>query len=263
MRTDGSTLQEIGAAPAKVHSFGPQPVPECPPYDKSAGDRHVLIIEDDEPLARLLSTWLQKQSFSVEVAHDGEEAAAQLADGRFELVILDLNLPKRDGLSVLAELRGSAQGQLPVLVVSGRGRREDTVVALNQGADDYLMKPFSLHELVARAQALLRRQSGTPVGQKAPSATLTINRDDYSALRDGRRIDLTPREFAILDFMMQNSGKPVSRATLMREVWNTPLDPGTNIVDVYMKYLRDKIDAEGKEKLIRTVRGVGYVLQYA
>jgi DNA-binding response OmpR family regulator len=222
----------------------------------------VLVIEDDLPLAKLLCVWLGTQNFVVAMAPDGEAAIAAIEDGDFDLLLMDLNLPKMDGLALLAYLRASEHAHLPVLVLSGRSRTEDTVSTLNQGADDYLIKPFSLHELLARAQALLRRQGrGLPAIQRTQA--LTINREEFSAQRDGTRIDLTPREFAILEFMMQNRGKPVSRATLMQEVWKTPLDPGTNIVDVYMKYLRDKIDLNGKSKLIRTIRGVGYILNCA
>jgi DNA-binding response OmpR family regulator len=220
----------------------------------------VLVVEDDLPLA-----WLQAQNFAVSAAADGEAAvdAIEAEDaGSFDLVILDLTLPKMDGLALLGYLRGSGHAQLPVMVLSGRSSIEDTVSTLNQGADDYLIKPFSLQELLARAQALLRRQARGPA--LVPRTNLlTINREELSAQRDGTRIDLTPREFAILEFMLQHKGKPVSRATLMQEVWKTPLDPGTNIVDVYMKYLRDKIDLQGKSKLIRTIRGVGYVLHCA
>jgi DNA-binding response OmpR family regulator len=222
----------------------------------------VLVIEDDLPLAKLLCAWLQSQNFAVDMASDGEAAIAAIEDGSFDLLLMDLNLPKMDGLALLGYLRASEHAHLPVLVLSGRSRTEDTVSTLNLGADDYLIKPFSLHELLARAQALLRRQ-GRALPAIQQTQALTINRAEFSAQRDGMRIDLTPREFAILEFMMQNKGKPVSRATLMQEVWKTPLDPGTNIVDVYMKYLRDKIDLNGKSKLIRTIRGVGYVLNCA
>jgi DNA-binding response OmpR family regulator len=193
---------------------------------------------------------------------DGEAAIPAIEENQHDLLILDLNLPKMDGLALLAYLRTSDYAHLPVMVLSGRSRTEDTVSTLNQGADDYLIKPFSLQELLARVQALLRRHGRAPVGPAAGDS-LTINREEFTALRDGTRIDLTPREFAILEFMLQHKGKPVSRATLMQEVWKTPLDPGTNIVDVYMKYLRDKIDQNGKSKLIRTIRGVGYVLNCA
>jgi DNA-binding response OmpR family regulator len=222
----------------------------------------VLIIEDDLPLAKLLCAWLQTQNFVVNTVADGEAAIPAIEENQHDLLILDLNLPKMDGLALLAYLRTSGYAHLPVMVLSGRSRTEDTVSTLNQGADDYLIKPFSLQELLARVQALLRRYGRAPV-DAAASDSLTINREEFTALRDGTRIDLTPREFAILEFMLQHKGKPVSRATLMQEVWKTPLDPGTNIVDVYMKYLRDKIDQNGKSKLIRTIRGVGYVLNCA
>jgi DNA-binding response OmpR family regulator len=132
-------------------------------------------------------------------------------------------------------------------------------MALDQGADDYLIKPFSLKELMARIHSLLRRNS-TPEVRSANVGNLTINREEHRVMRGERRIDLTPREFEILAYLMSHAGKTVSRITLMREVWNIPFDPSTNIVDVYMKYLRDKVDLDGEEKLIRTVRGVGYVL---
>ncbi len=230
----------------------------------TAGPR-VLVVEDDLPLANLLCAWLRTHNFTVLKAADGEAAVDAIeagGAGSFDLVILDLTLPKMDGLALLGHLRGSEFAHMPVMVLSGRSSIEDTVSTLNQGADDYLIKPFSLQELLARAQALLRRQAKSPVLETRTDA-LTINREEFSAQRDGTRIDLTPREFAILEFMLQHKGKPVSRATLMQEVWKTPLDPGTNIVDVYMKYLRDKIDLQGKSKLIRTIRGVGYVLHCA
>ena len=239
--------------------------PPCAPAASRFASRRILVVEDDLPLAKLLSAWLQTQGFTVAMATDGEaamEAIETAGEERFDLLLLDLTLPKMDGLALLGYLRGSEHAHLPVLVLSGRGSIEDMVSTLNRGADDYLIKPFSLQELLARAQALLRRQAreSVPVPR---GESLTINREEFSARRDGTRIDLTPREFAILEFMLQHKGKPVSRATLMQEVWKTPLDPGTNIVDVYMKYLRDKIDFQGKSKLIRTIRGVGYVLHCA
>jgi DNA-binding response OmpR family regulator len=147
-----------------------------------------------------------------------------------------------------------------MLVLTARNRTEDLVMALEQGADDCLIKPFSFLELLARVRGLLRRDSA-PAVSSSKLGDLTINREEHRAVRGNRQIDLTPREFSILECLMSKAGKPVSRATLMREVWNTPFDPSTNIVDVYMKYLRDKIDIKGEVKLLRTVRGVGYVLR--
>ncbi len=228
-----------------------------------ANGKRLLIIEDDVPLARLLGSWLQTEGLAADLAHDGEEALAKIEAQQYALVLLDLNLPKVDGLTLLRKLHSESAGSA-VLVLTGRNRTEDLVLTLNQGADDCLVKPFSLMELTARIRALLRRRTaaGSEVPRKSP-AKLFLSRDEYRVERDGRRIDLTPREFDLLDYLMQQSPRPVSRATLMEEVWRIPFDPSTNIVDVYMKYLRDKIDGDGDQKLIRTVRGIGYALACA
>ncbi len=224
----------------------------------------ILVVEDDLPLARLLCSWLASEGFVADPAANAETALAKLGAATFSLTLLDLNLPGMDGLALLPKLH-AAQPGMPVMVLTGRSRTEDRVESLNVGADDCLIKPFSLVELLARMRALLRRRQATPHAAPAPRKQpgLLLDREEYRVERDGRRIDLTPREFALLDFLMRNAPKPVSRATLMEEVWRVPFDPSTNIVDVYMKYLRDKIDAAGEEKLIRTVRGIGYAVACA
>ena len=225
---------------------------------------HILVVEDDIPLARLLCSWLASEGFIGHVAHRAEAAFEKLSEDTFHLVLLDLNLPGMDGLAMLPRIH-AAQPGLPVLVLTGRSRTEDRIDSLNGGADDCLIKPFSLLELLARMRALLRRRTAASPAALPPKKELGLflNREEYRVERDGRRIELTPREFALLDYLMQHAPKPVSRATLMEEVWRVPFDPNTNIVDVYMKYLRDKIDASGEEKLIRTVRGIGYALACA
>ncbi len=235
------------------------------PAQESTSAR-ILVVEDDLPLARLLCSWLASEGFVADSAGNAETALAKLEAGEFSLTLLDLNLPGMDGLALLPKLH-AARPSMPIMVLTGRSRTEDRVESLNVGADDCLMKPFSLAELLARMRALLRRR---PVSSQAAPALvskkgpgLLLDREEYRVERDGRRIELTPREFALLDFLMRNAPKPVSRATLMEEVWRVPFDPTTNIVDVYMKYLRDKIDMDGEEKLIRTVRGVGYALACA
>ncbi len=226
---------------------------------KSSG-RQVLVVEDDPSLASFLSMELEADSFVVDQIHDGGEALNALrTKRRYDLLILDLNLPTLDGLSLLKEVRPS-QPRLPVLVLTARSRVEDRVLALQAGADDCLNKPFSLAEFTARVHALLRRNSGQ-VPNCSTIGDLTINRDERRVERNGRRIELTPREYAILDVMMRNAGRPVSRATLLEEVWNMSPESSTNIVDVYMKYVRDKIDLPGAPRLTYTVRGFGYELR--
>jgi DNA-binding response OmpR family regulator len=180
---------------------------------------------------------------------------------RYDLLILDLNLPRLDGISVIKRMR-PAQPRLPMLVVTARCRVEDKVMALRAGADDCVAKPFSLMELLARVRALMRRNTGM-IPNCSSVGDLVFYREERRVERNGRRIELTPREFAILDVLMRNGGRPVSRATLLEEVWNTSSEPATNIVDVYMKYVRDKIDRPGESKLTHTVRGIGYALRLA
>ncbi len=248
---NGQPAPGLAPAPDRVQMAAPAPA-------------RILVVEDDIPLARLLCSWLASEGFVGHVAHHAEAALGELEGHTFQLVLLDLNLPGMDGLTVLPRIHASQPG-LPVLVLTGRSRTEDRIESLNVGADDCLIKPFSLLELLARMRALLRRSAAAIPDALPPKKEpgLFLNREEYRVERDGRRIELTPREFALLDYLMQHAPKPVSRATLMEEVWRVPFDPSTNIVDVYMKYLRDKIDASGEEKLIRTVRGVGYALACA
>jgi DNA-binding response OmpR family regulator len=234
-------------------------IPTAPVLSSTAG-RRILVVEDDESLAGFLASELQSKSYIVDMVHDGEAAAALLeSQRRYDLLILDLNLPKLDGIALLQRVKPS-HPRLRMLVLTARSRVEDKVKALQSGADDCLTKPFSFAELTARVQALLRRDAGL-VPNISTVGDLTLNREERRVERNGRRIDLTPREYAILEFMMRTPGRPVSRATLLEEVWNMPADPATNIVDVYMKYVRDKVDLPGERKLTHTIRGVGYELR--
>jgi DNA-binding response OmpR family regulator len=225
----------------------------------SPAGRSILLVEEDPSLADFLRREFKAGAFLVEPVHDGEAAWGTLQDQRYDLLILDLNIPKLDGISLIQRVR-EAKPRLPVLVLTARSRVEDKVLAFQSGADDFLSKPFSFVELLARTRALLRRHTGL-ISNTSRVGDLTLHREERRVDRNGRRIELTPREFSILEFMMRNAGRPIPRATLFEEVWNAPHDPSTNIVDVYMKYVRDKVDLPGERKLTHTVRGVGYELR--
>lgn len=226
-----------------------------------ASRRRVLIVEDELPLATFLCHELEDLHFAVDLAHDGAAVLETLEKERYDLLILDLNLPSIDGMSLLQRVRPT-QPKLPILVLTARTLVESKVAALQSGADDYLTKPFSLAELLARVSALTRRNSGV-ISNCSTVGELKLYRMERRVELNGRRIDLTPREFAILEYLMRNPGRPVSRAALFEEVWSMPSGPSTNIVDVYMKYVRDKVDLPGEPKLIHTIRGVGYELREA
>lgn len=230
------------------------------PDPTSAPSHHILIMESSPSLAKLLATGLASESVSVDVTHDMAETAFQLESRAYNLLILDLDPPDAQGIALLRDLR-ARRPEVRVLVLSGRGGIEDRVAALDLGADDYLLKPFSLLEMMARVRALRRRSNVTPAPREPKAGKLTVYADQCRVERDGRPVDLTPREFSLLEFMMKNPGKTLTRSTLSQAVWNMPSEANTNIVDVYIKYLRDKLDEGHDEKLIRTVRGMGYVFQ--
>lgn len=224
--------------------------------------RHILLIEDDLSLSAFLSAEFRAQSFLVDHIPDGSEAFSLLEKQRYDVMIVECNFPKLDGISLLRDLRQN-QPRLPALVLTASSSVEDRVLALQSGADDCITKPFSVIELLARVRALMRRNCRncgyTPDCSKV--GDLILYRDQHRVERNGRRIELTPREFAILEFLMRDGGRPVSRSTLLTEVWNMSSTAATNIVDVYMKYLRDKIDLPGEPRMTHTVRGFGYELR--
>lgn len=218
----------------------------------------VLIAEDDIPLAHFLQRGLQTDNYRVDLAHDGEAAASAVNQTKYDLLILDLNLPKLDGLTLLKQVRPVTPG-LPILVLTARNGLEDRINALDQGADDCLIKPFSFQELLARSRALLRRSQNRSPGTMQVG-DLVLNHDEFRVERGGRKIELTAKEFALLEYLMMNRGRSLSRASIMENVWKTKYDGTTNLVDVYVKYVRDKVDADFPIKLVRTIRGIGYSL---
>jgi len=218
----------------------------------------VLVADDDVPLAHFLRRGLQSNQYDVRLAHDGETVLQEISTTQYGLLILDLNLPKIDGMSLLPRLRPLAPN-LPVLVLSARSGLEDRIMALDGGADDYLVKPFSFQELIARSRALLRRK-GKISGDVLQVGDLILNRAEFRVERSGKKIDLTAKEFALLEYLMVNARRTLTRAMIMEEVWKSPYDGSTNLVDVYIKYVRDKVDTGFPTKLMRTARGIGYVI---
>lgn len=218
----------------------------------------ILVAEDDGALRRFLERGLAAEGYRVSVVEDGEAAMAEVEMALPELVVLDLNLPKRDGTEVLRYLRERSE-ETPVLVLSARHEVSTRVECLDLGADDCMGKPFSLAELKARCRALLRRGS-KGAGLVLRHGDLELNRVEHTARRGGVEIPLTRTEYALLDYLMLHRGQAVSRASLLAEVWKEPAESGTNIVDVYVNYLRKKLGDDGAAPLIRTVRGLGYAI---
>lgn len=218
----------------------------------------ILVVEDDTPLATFVRKGLEAEHYAVDTAEDGEQARSMALDSDYDLLVLDLNLPKLDGIEVLRSVRGK-KPNLPVLVLTARSRIEDRVQSLDSGADDCLNKPFSFTELSARVRALLRRGPRT-VETVLQIADLELDRVERKVKRAGKLIELTAKEFALLEYLLRNAGRRVTRNMIIEHVWNLSFDTSTNIVDVYVNYLRRKVDDGFNPRLIHTVRGVGYEL---
>ncbi len=219
----------------------------------------VLVVEDEKKVSSFIKKGLEEEGYAVDVASDGETGLQMALDRVHDLIILDIQLPKRDGLSLLHELR-KEKVTTPVLLLTVRATIEDKVLGLDAGADDYLAKPFAFQELVARIRALLRRRpEGKPAALQV--ADLTLDPARRLVFRDNRRIDLTAKEFALLDYFMRNPGRVLTRTMIAEHVWDYDFDSMTNVIDVYVNYLRKKIDSDQEQKLIHTIRRVGYMLK--
>ena len=220
----------------------------------------ILIVEDDAALASFIRKGLEAEYHAVDVAVEGNHGRSMALEFDYDLVVLDLNLPGVDGLSVLKSLR-QRKANLPVMILTARSRVEDRVACLDAGADDYLVKPFSYLELAARARALLRR-SHLPSESVLTVRDLCLDRVERKVARAGRQIELTTKEFALLEYLMRNAGRRLTRAMIIEHVWNLNFDSTTNVVDVYINYLRRKVDDGFTPSLIHTVRGVGYQMSH-
>ena len=219
----------------------------------------ILVVEDEKKIAGFIKRGLEEDNYSVTVAHDGNEGLKQALTGEFSLAILDVMLPKKDGLAVVKELRES-DVQLPVLMLTARGTTEEIVSGLEAGSDDYLTKPFAFAELLARVRALLRR-SEQDRGAEIFFADLKLDPVTHKVWRSGNEIDLTAKEYGLLEYLVRNPNTVLSRNMIADHVWDYAFDSFTNIIYVYVNYLRKKVDKDYPTKLIHTVRGQGYILR--
>ena len=219
----------------------------------------VLVVEDEKKTASFIRKALQSEGFAVDVCHNGNDAAVSPSVTPYDAIVLDIMLPGRDGLSLLRLWRQN-HNATPVLLLSARGEVNERVEGLNCGADDYLPKPFALVELIARVRALTRRGAENK-SLVLRVADLTLDTVTHEAERKGRKIELTSREYRLLEYLMRSAGRLCGRMMILEKVWDYDFDPGTNLVDVYIMRLREKIDAEFEPKLLHTVRGTGYVLR--
>ena len=220
----------------------------------------VLLIEDDLKIASFIVKGLKEAGFAVDHSTDGEDGLHLAVTESYDALIIDIMLPKLDGLTVIEKLRGQ-HINTPVIILSAKRSVDDRVRGLEKGSDDYLTKPFAFSELLARLQALIRRSSGITEPTRLKVGDLSLDLLTREVFRAGESIELQPREFALLEYLMRNAGRIVSRTMIMEHVWNYNFDPQTNVVEARMTRLRDKIDRSHNKKLIHTIRGVGYVIK--
>ncbi|PKN89142.1 MAG: DNA-binding response regulator [Deltaproteobacteria bacterium HGW-Deltaproteobacteria-1] len=220
----------------------------------------VLLVEDDVKIASFIIKGLRSAGYAVDHAMDGEEGLRLALTEPYDAAVIDLMLPRQDGLSLIRELR-AGKVNTPVLILSAKGSVDDRVRGLETGGDDYLTKPFAFSELLARIQALIRRAGGISDPICLSVGDLSVNLITREVARGGKTIDLQPREFSLLEYLMRNAGRIVSKTMIMEHVWDYHFDPQTNVVEARISRLRDKIDREADQKLIHTVRGVGYVIK--
>lgn len=247
-------------APASLWNEGENPAP--PLANPGSLCQHpvvrILVVEDDRKTAAFIGKALRADGYAVDTTNNGDEALSVVRSTSFDAIVLDIMLAGRDGLSVLRQMRVGGD-RTPVLLLSARGEVNERVLGLDAGADDYLPKPFALEELAARVRSLVRRSSETK-SLVLRVADLSLDTTTHQANRGGRKIDLTAREYRLLEYLMRSPGRICTRMMLIEKVWDYSFDPGSNIVDVYIRKLREKIDAGSGNPLLRSVRGVGYMI---
>lgn len=219
----------------------------------------ILVVEDEKKVASFIKRGLEEAGYSVDIAADGVEGAYMAESDNYDLIVLDLILPRKSGLELCKELR-EQKINVPILILSARDTVEDRVTGLDTGADDYLTKPFAFSELLARVRALLRRGE-TMIPIKLQVADLVMDTVTHEVTRAGKEIKLTGKEYALLEYFMMNPNKVLTRTMLSEHVWDYTFDTFSNVIDVYINYLRNKVDRDFEPKLIHTVRGVGYIMK--
>lgn len=219
----------------------------------------ILLVEDEAEIGDLIKTGLEKEEFSVDYCKDGDSGMEHAMSNSYDAIVLDVMLPGKSGLEILKMVR-AGQNNVPIIIITARGETEDRIEGLDLGADDYLPKPFFVEELIARLRAIWRRSSETGMSV-LNVGTLSANLMSREVVRSGRQIEMTPKEFSLLAFLMRAPSRVLTRTQILEQVWGYHFDPGTNLVDVYIRRLRSKIDFEGEIPLIETLRGVGYRMQ--
>jgi heavy metal response regulator len=225
------------------------------------GKPRILLVEDEKKVSAFIKKGLEEDSYCVETAADGERGKLMMLASQYDLVIMDILMPKKDGLMVLQEIRSEGNAT-PVLMITAKGSVEDKVRGLDTGADDYLVKPFAIAELLARVRSLLRRKTAEKTTTLA-IADLTLDLVSHKARRGARQIELTAKEYMLLEYFIRNKNTILTRTTISEHIWNYNFDTGTNIIDVYINHLRAKIDGGWDNKLLHTIRGVGYIMKEA
>lgn len=220
----------------------------------------LLIVEDEKRLCDTVAKYFKGEGYTIDTCYDGLDAMDYIAGTEYDAIILDIMLPGQDGISVLRQIRNKKL-KTPVLLLTAKNTIEDKVDGLDSGADDYLTKPFSLEELSARIRVLIRRHGVERMDKKMTVGPLTLDPDKKTAVRDGKEISLTAKEYAILEYLMHNKGIVLSRDKIQHHIWNYDYEGSSNIIDVYIRSLRNKVDAGFDQKLIQTVRGMGYVIK--
>ena len=219
----------------------------------------ILVVEDEKKVAGFIKKGLEEETYAVDVAYDGEDGLHLGVEGQYDLIILDIMLPKIDGLEVLSQLRDQGS-DAPILLLTAKDAVDDRVAGLNKGADDYLTKPFAFSELLARVRVLLRRGKAE-VKTTLQISDLTLDLVSHKVNRGGDEIELTGKEYSLLEYFMRNQEKVLTRTMIAEHVWDYNFDTFTNVIDVYINHLRKKIDKDRQSKLLHTLRGVGYIMK--